>query len=50
MRASRRAWTFVGLCGVLLGGIRVEGLADPNVLWGTRDGLDILSSGHLAPG
>ena len=37
----------MGLCGVLLGVIRVEGLADPNVLWGTRDGLDILSSGHL---
>jgi hypothetical protein len=43
----RRHIALYATVGALLGLVRVEGLADPNVLWETRDGLTILSSGHL---
>jgi hypothetical protein len=42
-----RAKLLFALCGLLVGAIRVEQLADANVLWETRDGLAVLSSGHL---
>src|SRR4051812_17025367 len=45
--ADRRGWTIFALVGVVIGVLRVESIADPNVLWETRDGLNIVSSGHL---
>jgi hypothetical protein len=33
--------------GLLIGVVKAESIADPNVLWGIRDGREILSSGDL---
>jgi hypothetical protein len=45
--AALRRWVPVLVVGVLIGVIKAESIADPNVLWGIRDGREILSSGHL---
>jgi hypothetical protein len=42
-----RRWLPVVMAGVLLGVIKAESVADPNVLWGIRDGREIIASGHL---
>jgi hypothetical protein len=42
-----RKWTPIIAALSLLALVRVEGLADPNVSWGIRDGRQILSSGSL---
>ena len=44
---SRRDVAAFATVGVLVGLLRVEQLADANVLWETRDGLTILSTGSL---
>ena len=47
MTTTLRRWSPVAAVAVLLGVVKAESIADPNVLWGIRDGRTILSSGHL---
>lgn len=47
MTTSLRRWSPVIVVAVLLGILKAESIADPNVLWGIRDGRTILSSRDL---
>lgn len=47
MTTTLRRWSPVFVVALLLGLVKAESIADPNVLWGIRDGRTILSSGDL---